>query len=322
MGYKKTCFRCKKSFNRPIDFGSGRKYPCPGCGDEMILMSHKFRPPAKSNTKKWKLVEFLARKGFIFQSILETPYGGKYVNYPTNLRQAEEFVVKFKEQSIYWQSKKESIVVKEEMSIDEILMLLQNYNSVVIDRWEEGYTNEYYYNLVIGLSNCLVTEIRPSQKIIIEYDINSSYLYVHKEDLLEAIKEYNMLRRKVFQDFLEYLKLKDSKEVFRDIILELRKSEGFNKGVFGNWKYWQHGLDIEFVNTKTKEHVNIAMQNRDSIKEWSLIQFLRTKGGCKSLVATIAHRTERLSKLMDLLVMDGKLVDEPNDMRVKMICAI
>lgn len=319
MGYKKTCFKCKKSFNRSIDFGSERKYPCPDCGNEMTLMSHKFRPPEKSNIQKWKLVEYLAQNGFIFQSIFETPSGGTYIKYPSNLREAKEFVIKYKEQSINWRNKKNPITITEEINDLKILELLENHTSVVIDRWETGYTKKYFYDLVAKLSNCLVTEIRPSQKIIIEYDIDSSYLHVHKEDLIKAINEYNFLRKQVFENFLEHLNLNDSKDVFRQIIEELRKTTEFNKGLFGDWKYWQHGGDIEFKNRKSDEHVNIRMQNRNCIKEWSLIQFLRTKDKYENLINTISHRTERLTKLMDLLVIEGKLIDEPNEMREKII---
>lgn len=99
MGYKKTCFNCNKSFNRPIDFGTERKYTCPDCGEPMILMTHKFRPPNRNSSKDWQLIEFLANNGFIFQSIFETPSGGTYIKYPTSLRDAKEFVVKYKEQS-------------------------------------------------------------------------------------------------------------------------------------------------------------------------------------------------------------------------------
>lgn len=319
MGYKKTCFNCKKSFNRPIDFGTERKYPCPDCGQEMILMSHKFRPPTKSNTQKWRLIEFLAKKGFIFQSIFETPSGGTYIKYPDNLKEAEEFVIKYKEQSINWKDKQNSITINDEINQQEILKHLENYTYVIIDRWEDGYSNEYFYDLVVKLSNCLVSEIRPSQKIIIEHDIDSSYLSVHKEDLIIAIKEYISLRKQVFNDFLTHLVIKDSKYVFRDIIKKLRETDRFNKGIFGNWKYWQHGGDIEFKNRMSDEHVNISMQNRSCIKDWSLIQFLRTKDKFENLMKTISHRTERLSKLMNLLVIEGKLIDEPNEMRNKII---
>ena len=37
------------------------------------------------------------------------------------------------------------------------------------------------------------------------------------------------------------------------------------------------------------------------------------------LVNTISHKQARLTKLMDLLVIDGSLIDVPNEMRMKII---
>lgn len=319
MGYKKTCFNCNKSFNRPIDFGTERKYLCPDCGEPMILMSHKFRPPNRNNSKDWQLIEFLANNGFIFQSIFETPSGGTYIKYPTSLRDAKEFVVKYKEQSINWDKNKNPITLTKQISADEINELLEKHTSVIIDLFETGYSLKYFQNLLIDLSNCLVTEIRPSQTICIQKDIETSYLFVHKEDLIEGISEYNNLRNLVFKEFLEHLELTDSELVFREIIGKLRQTVKFNKGSFGEWKYWQHGGDIEFENKRTEEHINVLMYNRKSIKDWSLLKYLRAHDKYEMLVNTISHKSERLLKLMDLLVIDGSLIDVRNEMRMKII---
>ena len=319
MGYKKTCFSCKKSFNGPLDFGTERKYPCPDCGESMILMSHKFRPPTRSNSKEWQLIEFLANNGFIFQSIFETPSGGTYIKYPTSLRDAKEFVIKYKEQSIDWSKNRNPITLTKQITKDEIKELLENHTSVIIDLYEIGYSQEYFHQLVTTLSNCLVTEIRPSQTICIQKDIETSYLNVHKLDLIDGITEYNELRKNVFGDFLEHLNLIESESTFREIIQELRKTVKFNKGFFGDWSYWQHGGDIEFSNKITEEHVNVMMYNRESIKYWSLLKFLRVHEKYEMLVATISHKGERLLKLMDILVIDGSLLDVKNEMRMKII---
>jgi hypothetical protein len=319
MGYKKTCFNCQKSFNRPIDFGTERKYPCPDCNKPMILMSHKFRPPTKNDSKKWQLIEFLANNGFIFQSIFETPSGGTYIKYPTSLRDAKDFVVKYKEQSIDWDKKRNEITIKKQLSSNEINKLLEKHTSVIIYLYGIGYSIEYFYQLVRSLSNCLVTEIRPSQTICIEKDIETSYLYVHKQDLIHGIIEYTELRNSVFENFLKHLNITNTESVFSEVLKELRKTVKFNKGTFGDWSFWQHGGDIEFNNTKTEEHINVLMYNPESIKDWSLLKFLRAHDRYEMILKTISHKTERLSKLMDLLVMDGSLIEVKNDMRMKLI---
>lgn len=107
MGHKKVCLECKVTLNRPFDRGSELTYPCPECGKPMTLLPHRFRPPKKSEEKKWETVKFLIDNGFYYQHIYETvtkTINGftKYVNlvpYPDNIRDAKEFVERYKNQA-------------------------------------------------------------------------------------------------------------------------------------------------------------------------------------------------------------------------------
>jgi predicted RNA-binding Zn-ribbon protein involved in translation (DUF1610 family) len=101
MGHKKVCLDCKISFNREFDSGSELTYPCPECGKSMTLLPHRFRPPKKTDENKWEVVKFLIDNGFYYQHISEpiTIDNTKYVEYPDNLREAEEFVMKYKNQA-------------------------------------------------------------------------------------------------------------------------------------------------------------------------------------------------------------------------------
>ncbi len=106
MGYKAVCIDCRKSLNRAIDFGSEREYSCSVCGKPMTLLSHLFKPPKKTDTKLWETVKYLVDNGFRYQhiyKIVEKKNGiiiskEGYVPYPDNLKDAKEFVEKYKEQ--------------------------------------------------------------------------------------------------------------------------------------------------------------------------------------------------------------------------------
>lgn len=107
MGHKKVCLECKVTFNRPFDSGSELTYPCPECGKEMTLLPYRFRSPKKNEGKKWETVKFLIGNGFYFQHIYENltkTLNGfikfeNLVNYPENIRDAKEFVEKYKSQA-------------------------------------------------------------------------------------------------------------------------------------------------------------------------------------------------------------------------------
>ncbi len=71
MGYKAVCINCRKSLNRKFDFGSDREYPCSVCGKPMILLSHLFKPPKKTDTKLWETVKYLVENGFSCDILLK-----------------------------------------------------------------------------------------------------------------------------------------------------------------------------------------------------------------------------------------------------------
>ena len=107
MGHKSICINCRKAFNQGSDFDSRIESNCPECGQLRILMPHSFRPPKKTDNKKWEVVEFLINNGFRFQHISkdnklkkEIANESNYVQYPTNLNEAKEFVIKYKEHAI------------------------------------------------------------------------------------------------------------------------------------------------------------------------------------------------------------------------------
>ncbi|WP_196889853.1 hypothetical protein [Aureivirga sp. CE67] len=87
---------------------------CPICSNQMIFLNHKFRPPKKTEKKKWELVKFLIFNGFPFQHIYKNgksdcfkTEADNYVAYPKNLHEAKEFVIKYKDQKIKTNHSKE-----------------------------------------------------------------------------------------------------------------------------------------------------------------------------------------------------------------------
>ena len=106
MGHKVVCLECKKSFSQGTDFNDRREANCPDCGKPMTLLPHRFRPPKKTEDKKWETVKFLIENGFFYQhiyEIVETKNGvtnyQNYAKYPENLRDAKQFVEQYKDQA-------------------------------------------------------------------------------------------------------------------------------------------------------------------------------------------------------------------------------
>lgn len=107
MGHKNICFTCRKAFSLGTDIKNRRLSNCPECGQPMTQMTHRFRPPKKDDDKKWETTKFLVDHGFVYQHVYENKHGSQQekstlvtVDYPENIRDAEEFVKKYKSQAL------------------------------------------------------------------------------------------------------------------------------------------------------------------------------------------------------------------------------
>ena len=95
MGYKSVCLEYNKAYNKPIELDRHKKEVCPGCGESMHVLSHMFRPPKKSDSKKWKVVRYLVESGFKYYHNFDMIKPGVYLQtgkYPETMKEAEEFV--------------------------------------------------------------------------------------------------------------------------------------------------------------------------------------------------------------------------------------
>ena len=107
MGQKVICLNCRKSFSQGTDINDRKEANCPECFRPMILLPHRFRPPKMTDDKKWETVRYLIENGFCYQHIylkMETKNGvtsyENYAKYPDNMRDAKEFVTKYKSQAM------------------------------------------------------------------------------------------------------------------------------------------------------------------------------------------------------------------------------
>lgn len=95
-----TCFKCLRTFKRPFEKDVFYR-TCPNCGGQSVQMDIRFRPPKKSDAKQWEKVRFLVSHGFIFQKIYSKEgYIWCRERYPDNLKQARDFVQRFKAQAL------------------------------------------------------------------------------------------------------------------------------------------------------------------------------------------------------------------------------
>jgi predicted amidophosphoribosyltransferase len=105
MGNKVVCLDCKKAFSQGTNFKDRREAHCPDCNKPMTSLPHRFRPPKKSEENKWDTVKFLIKNGFYYQHIYDSGFENSksiriLVSYPENLRDAKEFINRYKAQAI------------------------------------------------------------------------------------------------------------------------------------------------------------------------------------------------------------------------------
>jgi hypothetical protein len=73
---------------------------CPNCGGNAYNFGRHFKPPKMDDKKQWDKISFLFDHGFRFQKIRPIKNSYDSVPYPETLKEAEEFVVKYKEFAI------------------------------------------------------------------------------------------------------------------------------------------------------------------------------------------------------------------------------
>jgi len=75
----------------------------------MEELSHLFQPPKQSDNKKWNIVRFLVDNGFKYNHVRESVFKNSdgeiserqnYTKYPESMKDAKEFIEKYKEQAI------------------------------------------------------------------------------------------------------------------------------------------------------------------------------------------------------------------------------
>lgn len=103
---KKLCLSCRKAFNMASESLEPSPLKCPECGNQTIIITHRFRPPKTNDKKKWEVVKFLIDNGFPYQhiNIYEPDRHGiqrltGYASYPENMIDAIDFIEKFKSQA-------------------------------------------------------------------------------------------------------------------------------------------------------------------------------------------------------------------------------
>ncbi len=106
MGHKVVCLNCQIAFSHGTNFNDRRDSTCPSCGQLMMDLPHRFRPPKKTDDRKWQVVKYLIENGFYYQHIYDNNESNNYykpqnyVEYPDNIMDAKEFVEKYKNQAI------------------------------------------------------------------------------------------------------------------------------------------------------------------------------------------------------------------------------
>ena len=87
-----VCLACRRTFRRAG--GPLVDKVCPNCRGLAIGLSRKFRSPARTDAEQWAKVEILIQHGFRFFPVHDER--GRPTPYPKTLREAREFVRRFK----------------------------------------------------------------------------------------------------------------------------------------------------------------------------------------------------------------------------------
>lgn len=197
--------------------------------------------------------------------------------------------------------------------------MLKSYDAVCLHLENESNIQEYFYTLVTELKEYTVFEIRPIKTIRIDKGISSSKIIEHVDEIKSVIRKYSKRRNDTFREFLDYLSIDQENELFRNIALKIRELNSRQRGSFGEWSFWQHGGDIEFENAKTNEHLNVSMCDKEAISPSSLMKYISSFGEDSNLYQLLDNDIKSIQKALDILVIQGFLIDVPNEIGMKIL---
>ncbi|MBW4533462.1 MAG: hypothetical protein KME09_05945 [Pleurocapsa minor HA4230-MV1] len=98
-----ACLKCCKSFKREYQIVSKNYFDtlkCPNCGDNAHNFGRHFKAPKSTDKKQWEKIRFLFDNGFIFQKIRIGSSHHDIVTYPKTLKDAKNFVIKYKKYAL------------------------------------------------------------------------------------------------------------------------------------------------------------------------------------------------------------------------------
>jgi hypothetical protein len=63
--YHFVCFDCRKSFSYEANWKdlTTQAHICPQCGQSLVNMGRKFKPPRQQDVKQWKKIEIIRKAG-------------------------------------------------------------------------------------------------------------------------------------------------------------------------------------------------------------------------------------------------------------------
>jgi len=97
-----ACLSCCKSFKRSLEkpIRDPETMVCPNCDGIAYNFGRHFKPPKTTDTKQWNKIRFLFKHGFRFQKVRVEENSNESIPYPETLREAEDFVIKYKQFAI------------------------------------------------------------------------------------------------------------------------------------------------------------------------------------------------------------------------------
>ena len=103
MGHKSVCVDCRKAFSNFLEVNDHKKEVCPESGATMYFVNQMFKPPKRTDEKKWEVVKYILGSGFDYSHLYEMIDNGVYKQlgqYPETMKEAKELVQRFQANGI------------------------------------------------------------------------------------------------------------------------------------------------------------------------------------------------------------------------------
>ena len=206
-------------------------------------------------------------------------------------------------QDRWQQAKKMTINIKKPLEIREVRELLNENESLLFVVTDEKLTRNYVLELQKELPDYVITRIETLNKLNIAPSISTNVVLENMFEFYNCIELFDKTAHSLMNLMAETfdINLNNANEIYE---LKTKRSENQRGELNSEWNYHFHGKGCSFINTNTKQFLDVQINNGIEFGEldtYYLMKFIQTTESLKKASLILDNKIENIRKVIETL---------------------